>query len=273
MTDEERDAWALFRYRLISPLLDAVGLPTARRDYLEFLHTHPPIAPTGQPWRLSVRTLRRYQAQYRRYGFAGLRPHRRADWGTLRAIPTTVWDQAQALKREVPERSADQVLALLDAWAPTVGVPLAVIHQVRRATLYRQWARHGLTRRQLQVAAPKRFRRWEAQAPGNLWQTDVMTGPYLPDPTATQPDRKRATYCLVLLDDYSRRVVAGQFAWHADSALLEQLLWEAIHRWGAPHRLYTDQGAIYTSDRLGVLCGRLNIRLVHTPPYTPLLTG
>jgi len=96
-----------------------------------------------------------------------------------------------------------------------------------------------------------------------------MNGPYLPDPTATQPDRKRATYCLVILDDYSRRVVAGRFAWHADSALLEQLLWEAIQRWGAPQRLYTDQGAIYTSDRLGVLCGRLNIRLVHTPPTRP----
>lgn len=269
MTDEERDAWALFRYRLISPLLDAVGLPTARRDYLEFLQMHPPIAPTGQPLRLSMRTLRRYQAQYQRHGFEGLRPHRRVDWGTLRAIPATVWDQAQAFKREVPERSADQVLALLEAWAPTVGLPLAVIHQVRRATLYRQWARHGLTRHQLHGAAPKRFRRWEAQAPGHLWQTDVMNGPYLPDPTATQPDRKRATYCLVILDDYSRRVVAGRFAWHADSALLEQLLWEAIQRWGAPQRLYTDQGAIYTSDRLGVLCGRLNIRLVHTPPYTP----
>lgn len=86
-----------------------------------------------------MRTLRRYQAQYQRHGFEGLRPHRRADWGTLRAIPATVWDQAQAFKREVPERSADQVLALLEAWAPTVGLPLAVIHQVRRATLYRQW--------------------------------------------------------------------------------------------------------------------------------------
>ena len=50
MTDEERDAWALFRYRLISPLLDPVGLPTDRRDYLEFLHTHPPSLPRGSPF-------------------------------------------------------------------------------------------------------------------------------------------------------------------------------------------------------------------------------
>jgi transposase InsO family protein len=100
-----------------------------------------------------------------------------------------------------------------------------------------------------------------------------MNGPYLPDPTLDNPGRHRATYCLVLLDDYSRRVLAGQFAWSADGTLLERLLWEALYRWGAPQRLYTDQGAIYTSDRLGIICGRLGIRLLHTPPYTPLLTG
>ena len=64
--------------------------------------------------------------------------------------------------------------------------------------------------------------------------------PFLPDPTPDQPDRMRATYCLVLLDDYSRRVVAGQFAWSADTALLESLLWTAIQRWGTPRKLYTD---------------------------------
>ena len=63
--------------------------------------------------------------------------------------------------------------------------------------------------------------------------------------------------------------MAGQFAWSADSVLLEQLLWEAFLRWGVPRRLYTDQGAIYTSDRLDLICGRLDLRLVHTPPYTP----
>ena len=230
---------------------------------------HPPTAPTGQAFLPSPRSLRRYVRQYQQGGFEALRPQPRADIGTLRAIPTELWDQIVALKREVPERSAEQVLALLTAWAPTVGIAPATVARVRRATLYRQWARHGLTRRQLRVAAPKRYHRWEATAPGDLWQTDVMNGPYLPDPTAEDPDRKRATYCLTLIDDYSRRVVAGQFAWSADSVLLEQLLWEAFLRWGVPRRLYTDQGAIYTSDRLDLICGRLDIRLVHTPPYTP----
>ena len=269
MTNDERDAWALFRYRCISPLLDPAGSPADRRAYRAFLQTHPPTAPTGQPFLPSDRSLRRYVQQYRQGGFEALRPRRRADVGTLRAIPPVLWEQIVVFKREVPERSAEQVLALLTAWAPTVGLAPALVARVRRATVYRQWARHGLTRRRLQEAAPKRYRRWEAAAPGDLWQTDVVNGPYLPDPTADDPDRKRATYGLTLVDDYSRRVVAGQFVWSADSDRLEQLLWEAFLRWGVPRRIYTDQGAIYTSDRLALICGRLDVRLIHTPPYTP----
>ncbi len=161
------------------------------------------------------------------------------------------------------------MLALLTAWAPTAGLDPILVRRIRRSTLYRQWHQAGLTRRHLQVAAPKRYRRWEAPAPGALWQTDVMNGPYLPDPTAEDPDRKRPTYCLVLLDDYSRRIVAGRFAWAADTALLEELLALALTRWGAPARLTTDNGGIYTSDRLETILARLDIRLTHTPPYMP----
>ena len=71
----------------------------------------------------------------------------------------------------------------------------------------------------------------------------------MPDPTAEEPTRRRATYCLVLLDDYSRRVVAGRFAWAADAALLEELLAAAVAQWGAPERVYCDNGQIYPSDR------------------------
>ena len=269
MTQDERQAWALFRYRLISPLLDPAASPADKVAYWQFLTQHPPTAPTGQPLLPSWRTGQRYQATYRRGGFEALCPRVRADRGSLRAIPALLWQQAMAFKREVPERSADQVLTLLAVWCPTVGLDAELVTGIKRSTLYRHWQQAGVTRQYLRTAHPKRYRRWEAPEPGALWQSDVMNGPYLPDPTAEDPDRKRPTYCLVLMDDYSRRIVAGRFAWAADGVLLEALLWEALQKWGAPARLYTDNGAIYTSDRLETLTARLNIRLVHTPPYTP----
>ena len=273
MTVDDREAWALFRSRLISPLVDPACSHADRIAYLAYLQAHPPRDPHGQPWVPPVRTLERYQQAYRTGGFDALRPPRRADCGARRTIPAACWEQACRLKREVPERSAAQVLALLTAWAPTVGIDPAVIARIRPSTLYRHWQQAGITRRQLRVAAPKRYRRWEAPAPGALWQSDVMAGPWLPDPHPRDPGRTRQTACLVLLDDYSRRIVAGRWAWQADTAVLEDLLAEALLRYGAPERLYTDNGSIYTSDRFTQICARLHIRLVHTPPYTPAGKG
>lgn len=269
MTEEECEAWALYRYRVISPLLDPATTPQTRGAYLAQLRTTPITAPTGHLAPPSERTVRRWIQHYRAGGFAALRPQPRADMGTLRAFPAVLWEQAIAFKREVPERSAEQVLALLRAWAPTAGIPVETIAAIHRSTLYRHWHRTGWTRKRIKTTAPKRYRRWEAAAPGALWQSDVMDGPFVPDPTPDQPDRKRATYCLVLLDDYSRRIVAGQFAWHADTALLEALLWQAVQRWGVPQRIYTDNGAIYVSHRLEGILARLDVRLLHTPPYEP----
>ena len=228
MTDEECEAWALYRYRVISPCLDSATAPQTREAYRHFLREHPITAPTGHLAPPSERTLSRWIAAYRTGGFAALRPQTRADAGRMRAIPPALWAQAVALKREVPERSAEQVLALLRTWAPAAGIPVAAVEGIRRSPLYRHWHRAGWTKK-----------------------------------------RMRATYCLVLLDDYSRRIVAGQFAWSADTALLEALLWTAIERWGAPQRLYTDNGLVYSSRRLEGILARLDIRLIHTPPYTP----
>lgn len=259
----------MFRYRLISPLLDPAASAADRRDFWQYLHDHPPTNPFGHPWVPSTRVIRHYCQRYREGGFDALRPARRADWGSRRAIPPDLWAQAVAFKQEVPERSATQVLALLTAWCASVAGDPAAVARISPSTLYRHWHRAGITRRRLHAAAPKRYRRWEAPAPGALWQTDVMNGPYLPDPTADDPDRTRATYCLMLLDDYSRRIVAGRFVWHADSETLEQLLAEAWQRWGVPEKLYTDNGGIYVSHRLEIVLARLAVRLTHTPPYTP----
>lgn len=112
MTEEECEAWALYRYRVVSPGLDPATAPPTRAAYLAQLREQPITAPTGPVAPPSERTLRRGLPIYRQGGFAALRPQPRADAGQLRAIPPALWEQAIAFKPEVPERSAEQVLAL-----------------------------------------------------------------------------------------------------------------------------------------------------------------
>lgn len=176
MTDDERQAWALYRYRCISGRVDPAATPTDRQAWLRLLRLQPPTTPQGVPQVPSARSLRRWCQAYRQGGFEALRPRRRSDVGQRRTIPPAVWEQAVALKRAVPARSAEQVLALLAAWAAEAGIDPAVIAGIRRATLYRHWRQAGITRRQLPPPTPRRFRRGEATAPGVLWQSDVMDG-------------------------------------------------------------------------------------------------
>jgi len=61
MTDDEQEAWALFRYRLISPLLDPACSHADRAAYLAYLRAHPPQDPHGRRWMPALRTLERYQ--------------------------------------------------------------------------------------------------------------------------------------------------------------------------------------------------------------------
>ena len=43
----------------------------------------------------------------------------------------------------------------------------------------------------------------------------------------------------------------------------------AIRRFGLPHRFYVDNGSAYSSHYLRIVCARLGIQLIHTPPYRP----
>ncbi|MDA8193666.1 MAG: helix-turn-helix domain-containing protein [Thermaerobacter sp.] len=108
MTEDERDAWALFRYRLISPLLDPAASRADKAAYYQFVCDHPPTAPTGQPVVPSVRTLQRYQHQYRHSGFDALRPQPRTDLGSLRASRprsgSRRWRSSEKCRSAVPSK-------------------------------------------------------------------------------------------------------------------------------------------------------------------------
>jgi hypothetical protein len=105
---------ALFRYRIIAPLLDPALEPAertrVRREILAKTYTDPV---TGKPRKIAERTLRRYLELYRKGGFEALKPKRRSDASLPRSIPPEVLDKAVALKEELPERSVRQIIEML----------------------------------------------------------------------------------------------------------------------------------------------------------------
>ena len=149
---------ALKRYALIAPLLEP-GLEEAearqRREEILNRETRP----------VSARTLRRYAARYRGQGFDGLCPKRRLDAGKPRAVPPEVMEEAAALKRELPQRSVQRIIEILESEGRAKqGV-------LRPSTL----ARHFVKARLMEIPkTPKGgFRRFQKEHRNCLWQADL----------------------------------------------------------------------------------------------------
>jgi putative transposase len=85
----------------------------------------------------------------------------------------------------------------------------------------------------------------------------------------TEERRKRKTYLLALLDDATRVVPYAAFAPSENTAAFLPVLQQAILRRGLPKRLYVDNGAVYRSNHLSLVCAKLGVTLIHSRPYRP----
>ena len=113
--DEWRTSVALFRYTLILPLLrhdrhrdgPKTQLRASYRRQLSTPSPTPNATPSASP------TLRRWEKAYRQGGFEALKPRPRSDRGARAPSPPHTLDRAEALKRELPTRSARTIADIL----------------------------------------------------------------------------------------------------------------------------------------------------------------
>ena len=233
------DIWrtevALFRYTLILPLLrHDHQRDGTKRQMREAIAAQQHIIPHSQRRTVSVPSLRRWEKAYRRGGFDALKPRSRRDRGASRSLSAETLDRAEALKRELPTRSARTVVNILKR------EDAGPIREERIAprTLRRHLAARGATRARLAKRATA-FRRFEREHFGDLWQSDALDGPKLADPA--DPEAQRQTFLFAFLDDHSRLVPHAQFYWNEQLPRLEDCLKRAISRYGCPLAIYADQ--------------------------------
>ncbi len=131
------------------------------------------------------------------------------------------------------------------------------------STLYRFLKQRGLTERQL--LAPPAHKKFEAQTSNQIWQADMLFGPYVQRPGGG----KMQAFLHATLDDASRLIPHAQF--YSSQGLDASLdcLRQAIAARGVPVRLYIDNAKIYRSQQLARIAASLGTLIVHTPPYQP----
>ena len=132
------------------------------------------------------------------------------------------------------------------------------LDDVSLSTIQRYIKKHNL--KGASAPGQKDRKAFEEEYVGGMYQGDTMYGPYL-----TENGVRRRTYCIMLLDDKSRMIVAGRF-FYADNAYnFQKVLKEAVSSRGIPQKLYVDNGSPYKNEQLSMICGQLGTILLHTP--------
>ena len=258
MDDPKSEKVALFRYGLIATLvLERLSRGDLMRRARELAALHYDI-PFSTRTTISVGTLLKWARRYRKDGLDALGPQRRKDRGRSRVISPQLAQLIERLKRENPHRTGTTLLRELALSSDDLTTP-----PLSAATLYRFLKEQGLTHKQL--LAPPAHKKFEAEFANQIWQSDMMFGPYIPRPGGG----KQQAMLYAILDDASRMIPHAQF--YADEGLesLLDCMRQGVAARGIPVRLYVDNGKVYRSAQLARIAATLGILIVHTPPYQP----
>ncbi|MCP3986788.1 MAG: DDE-type integrase/transposase/recombinase [bacterium] len=252
---------ALCRYEVISAYIAAQPGRGQKGPLLRQLAARTWTDEEGEPMAVKPETLRVWVRRYRKRGLEGLMDKARPRRGVQVLTP----EQAELvcrLRREVPERSLDRIITMVEQMG-LLGPGL-----LRRSTLHRVLRAEGLSQRACRVPDAQDLDRREADRPNDLWQSDMLVGPWLPDPE--RPGKMRRAYLYAFLDDHSRLLLHGRFSFKGDLPALELVFRRCLQKYGVPVRVYYDNGKVYRSGHMKQIVAVLGIHgIVFTKTYRP----
>jgi putative transposase len=259
MDEKKREEIALFRYGLIAEFCNKQFQPGEKTALLKEKVSQSYVIPHSDRDRISLATIKDWITRYRRGGFEALKPKGRSDQGHSRALSAHITEYIIRLKEENPARSAPVIARELEL----SGI-LASSQKVAASTIHRFLAAQGLADKQ--SPAPQDRRHFEYASPGQLCQSDCLYGPKITD---SESGKGKKTYLYAFLDDATRVIYHAQFYFAEGLIAFEHAFKQALLKRGVPARLYCDNGPVYRSHHLQVVCASLGIVLIHARAYVP----
>lgn len=217
------------------------------------------LIPGSNRTRIGESTFKEWIVRYKRSGnkLESLYPRERSDKGKSRAIGEDTAMGIIALRKQMPGVSLPVLMR--EAQDRKIIIPSM---KVTYASLYRLLQAEGLLQKIPNELHDRR--RFESEKPNDLWQSDIMHGPYV-----TVDGKQRKTYLLCFLDDMSRLICQAEFYLSEGLGSFLDGFRKALLMRGIPRKLYVDNGSAFRSHHLEHTCASLSIALIHTPPYQP----
>jgi hypothetical protein len=259
LSDEVRNAIALKRFSLISPILN--GQVNNRWEYYVQISSTPIEMPYYGIRKYAPKTIESWYCDYMRGGLDALKPGYRGDKGSYRKIDSELAEKILEVKKAYPKAPNTVIYDKL------IENGIVKDGQISLTTLYR-FLNSSSCKNIQETEEKKEIKRFAHQYINELWYGDVMYGPYI-----QEGRKKKPTYLMAYIDDASRLIAHGEFYYTQNFEALRHSFKEAVLKRGIPALLYTDNGKIYRSQQFEFMCASIGCSLIHSKPFVPTSRG
>ena len=210
----------------------------------------------GRKCQFTWRTIQTWHYNYKNHGITGMHGTSRADKGKPRKVtPEEVLEAInQALphfhnkangRYEKPNKTAIYRFC----------IEKGLLHagQIARNTFSRMVNQYEMLKED--PSQNKRRLAFSMQYANQLWQADTMFGPQVGG---------KQTKLIAFIDDASRVLCHGEFFTEENTDSMVRALRSAFYKRGLPEQLLVDNGSIYCSQEITLICARVGCVLRHT---------
>jgi putative transposase len=213
----------------------------------------------GNARQFTWRTIQTWHYRYKNHGITGMTNHTRADKGQHRKVtPEELLEAINAARPHFHNQRANK--RALYRFCVETG--LLQPDRIAQTTFYRFIREYDLLASQSQDDHKKRLA-FSMKYANQLWQADTMFGPYV-DTGVSLGGRKQAKL-IAFIDDASRVLCHGEFFFDENVDTLVRAIRAAFYKRGVPEQLLVDNGSIYCSQEITLICARIGCLLRHTP--------
>jgi hypothetical protein len=212
----------------------------------------------GNPRKFTFRTISTWYYRYKSKGITGVNKSVRRDKGLPRKM--TPEELLEAINQVLPMfRATGKHFNKSDIYRICIEKGLVRRGELSPTNFYRFIRKYELLKDNIEHN--KKRLAFSMQYANQLWQADTMYGPYVKD----EKGKSIQTKLIAFLDDASRVICHGEFFFNENTNALITAIKKAFYKRGIPEQLYVDNGSIYTSVEITLICARVGCILRHAP--------
>jgi putative transposase len=212
----------------------------------------------GVACKFTWRTISTWLYRYKVSGITGINTCIRSDKGKTRKISPE--QLLEAINQVKPFFNTRRRYNKSDIYRKCIELGIIRKDQLAWTTFYRFIKEYDLLKDDPGDNNKKRLA-FAMQYANELWQADTMYGPHV----SVNDGKTAQCYLIAFIDDASRVCCHGQFYLSENIESFVSAIRSAFYKRGIPQQLYVDNGSIYTSQEITLICARVGCILRHAP--------